>query len=322
MNKHQLKSLLRESQLVLQQYRLVPHLSNQKETTLVFICDGSIQHGGFVDRLKGIISFYYFAKINGWHFKLYYSHPFDLRVFFQEGDICWSVNTVEKTFPKARPIWEFDRPKVDINRLQKRFARGGIFHIYSNVDFLHQLMPETSKNIVQKHWGKLFKEIFRISPGMVETIESLLIHTSNPVGIHLRFTNLLGDFSDTPTLRLSPQQQDGLINYCVQQVGEVLKLNQNSSYFLFTDSIRFIEVCKSVYPEIRITPGVPQHTDQDREKSTDQDKTVLDFLLLTRMCKIYLIKHKLMYNSNFSRYASYINSVPFELVTQTPEVKK
>lgn len=316
MNKHRLKSFLRESQLVLQQYRLVPHLSKQKETTLIFICDGSIQHGGFVDRLKGIISFYYFAKINGWHFKLFYSHPFDLSFFFQEGDIRWSVNTVEKAFPKARPIWEFDRPKVEINRLQKRFAGGGVFHIYSNVDFLNQLMPGTSKNIIQEHWGKLFREIFRISSGMIETIESMLINSSSPIGIHLRFTNLLDDFSDTPTLRLSPRQQDEVVDYCLQQVGEVLKLNQSNSYFLFTDSARFIEACKKGYPEVRTTPGVPQHTDQDRAKSNDQDKTVIDFLLLTRMRKIYLIKHKLMFNSSFSRYASYINTVPFELVTQ------
>ena len=59
----------------------------------IIICfDGFSQHGGLVDRLKGIISFYETAKQTGFEFKIYHEFPYKLEAFLEPNQYNWVAN--------------------------------------------------------------------------------------------------------------------------------------------------------------------------------------------------------------------------------------
>ncbi|NJM79316.1 MAG: hypothetical protein HC854_06280 [Flavobacterium sp.] len=70
----------------------LPKLTFNKTTsnkTIIICFDGVFAHGGFVDRLKGMISFYEVSKQLDYDFKIHFSHPFQLDYFFKPNEINW-----------------------------------------------------------------------------------------------------------------------------------------------------------------------------------------------------------------------------------------
>ena len=61
--------------------------TKQKEIIIVF--DGNFGHGGLVDRLKGIVSFYAISKEINADFKIYFKHPFQLDTFLEPNQYNW-----------------------------------------------------------------------------------------------------------------------------------------------------------------------------------------------------------------------------------------
>ncbi|MBL7853050.1 MAG: hypothetical protein JNL17_01525 [Cyclobacteriaceae bacterium] len=280
------------------------------------VIDGSLQHGGFVDRLKGIVSFYALARKLGWRFQIHYTQPFSLGDFFQEGTVKWNCAFIKKTWPAARPIWLFDQSWVDLPRLVKRLDRGGMYHVYSNIDFVSQVYPDIQKSEYGAFWGSLFRELFVVR-GQVKQELAPVFKPTHRIGFHLRFTNLLGDFSDTGRVSISTADQERLMDNCLSAIQ--LKLNERaeSTPYLFTDSPRFIRAAQQQFANLQVIPGMPVHTDlQSPAKGGDNHKkTVLDFLALTGMHHIYFIKSNVMYNSKFSRYAAWVGGCTWEPVT-------
>jgi hypothetical protein len=57
--------------------------SKNEKKTIVICFDGTFSHGGLVDRIKGMISFYEVATQLNCNFKIRFDHPFDLSVYFE-----------------------------------------------------------------------------------------------------------------------------------------------------------------------------------------------------------------------------------------------
>jgi len=278
------------------------------------VIDGSLQHGGFVDRLKGIVSFYALAKKHGWRFQIHYTQPFSLGDFFQEGTVKWNCAFIKKTWPAARPIWLFDQARVDLPRLVKRLERGGVYHVYSNIDFLRQIYPDLQVDTFGQFWASLFHELFQISPQIESQLGALLGH-AHRVGFHLRFTNLLRDFRDTGKLSISAAHQELIIDRCLAMIREKLADQPGGIPYLFTDSPRFIHEAQLQFSDLIVIPGTPIHTDLMKGPSPGgHEKTILDFVALTRMNHIYFLKADQMYDSKFSLYASYLKNTPLSFV--------
>ena len=52
--------------------------SKSNHATIIICFDGVVSHGGLLDRLKGVISFYEVAKKKNVDFKIHFNHPFHL----------------------------------------------------------------------------------------------------------------------------------------------------------------------------------------------------------------------------------------------------
>lgn len=308
-----LKGTLREWLLLARHYTI--GFSGQGRTSLIMMFDGYVNHGGFVDRLKGIISFYELAQMRGWNFKIYFQSPFQLSLYLKENESAWVENAVRRRFPAARPVHFFDQPASYFGRLIRRFHVKCDFHVYSNIDFLAQLHPGHSRAQIDRLWGERFRQLFRLSEQLEKDVQTFLENSQNPIGLHFRFTNLLGDFTDTPRHVLDRESQDAMVASCLQQIDKLQKHNQPRTFFLFTDSHVFAALAVSRYPFLRSTPGVPLHTDLDgKDEGHQHYKTLLDFFLLSRMSEIYSIRTKRMYRSSFSRYASRVGYSVFHQV--------
>ena len=70
---------------------LIRRLSFKKRTkTKLIICfDGSVSHGGLLDRLKGVVSFFEIAKLKGYDFQIVFNHPFDLTQYLEVNTYNW-----------------------------------------------------------------------------------------------------------------------------------------------------------------------------------------------------------------------------------------
>lgn len=308
-----LKSRLKKIFLYNKSYR-ISFKKNEKKLVNVIIFNGSINHGGFVDRLKGIITTYQISKLFSKNeFKIYHYAPFDLSDYLIPNIIDWSFdkNQLNMQYPESRLLYSMDHIDYqlflnDFKRLNKR--QSGQNHIYTNLDYTNYVNNYQNNNI----WKDSFFELFKKN----EFLKNLLskYDTSNCIGIHARFGSILGDFIDTVNLGTLNQQEKKVLNNKLKKiVYEIILMHPKQTIYLFSDSYNFNKNCKESYNDIIITQGISVHTDSD-DSRVSHDKTLIDFFLLSKCKVVYQLQSKEMYGSQFSKYAALIGSSKFEII--------
>ena len=309
-----LKNRLKKFFLYNKSYRISFRPNFKKKLVNIIVFNGSINHGGFVDRLKGMITTYQASKLfSKGKFKIYHHTPFDLSVYLIPNMIDWSCNKnqLNMHYPESKLLYSMDHFNYqlfldDFKRLNNRYS--GQNHIYTNLDYTTYLNDYQCDEI----WKKSFFELFK----KTEFLKNLLskYDTSNCVGIHIRFGSILGDFIDTVDLgTLNQQDKEVLIKKIKKIVYEIKLMHPKHTIYLFSDSYNFNKDCKDTYNDIIITKGVPIHTDSGKTKLS-HDKTLIDFFLLSKCKFIYQLKSKEIFSSQFSKYAALIGSSKFETI--------
>jgi hypothetical protein len=158
--------------------------SRRNKQCVIMMFEGTIPHGGFVDRLKGIVSFYELSKRNNWEFKIYHASPFKLSLYLKENIVYWEEHAVVRRFPSSRTIHFFDQPLLQLNHLVSRFKSYCTYHVYSNVDFLSRLYPDHSSEQLDKLWGNSFNELFQVSEELEKALQAFLQDNKKHIGIH------------------------------------------------------------------------------------------------------------------------------------------
>ena len=102
------------------------------------MADGKISHGGFADRLKGLMALYYYTKIKGAaSFKIYFVSPFDLRDYLEPNSYNWSISDSQLSYDKNRSksvIVKFHRSD-NLKYIDKRLSTylgNKQLHVYTN----------------------------------------------------------------------------------------------------------------------------------------------------------------------------------------------
>jgi hypothetical protein len=293
------------------------HLSlsaKPQKPVIIMVFDGKTPHGGWVDRLKGIISFYKISELLDYDFKIDFRHPFDLINFFEPNEINWVPSENDLAFnPRNSMVLyltdEFDAKPV---KIIKKASKKKIF-VYSNVDYLPSLLVGSSEEEIRHEWSRCYNELFRPSVTLQQQINNLNLPEKR-ISFHLRFTSALNDFKDTNKGILSSLEQQKLIDDCLTQIQNTLKAEGDLPAFVFSDSSRFLNAVKEKLP-VHIIEGTPLHLDVTDEKyAVAHEKTFIDFLCLASSEKIFLVKGGHMYNSNYSRYASYVKGAAFSII--------
>lgn len=274
--------------------------------------EGRNFHGGFADRMKGIVSCFAFCLQNGIPFRIQYTFPFALTDFLIPNTYDWTLQkdeTIAEYVADVRYLNLIGDPSIQrLVHLKKEKKQ---VHCYANRDVLDALNVYYH---TQHAWGDLFRQLFR--PAAIlerELLNKRKLLPSGYIGMAFRFQNLLGDFEEYQVAALSGEAQTALIDQCrnflvrFQQEVDAPLLVTSDSYH-FSCSLAGME-------QIYCFPGPNHHLDHQTKMSGETYlKSFTDFFLLSESRKVYAAGTEKMYRTEFPLYAARLNGLPFERI--------
>jgi hypothetical protein len=284
------------------------------EEKQVIICfDGFSQHGGFVDRLKGILSFFEASKQTGFQFKIYHKFPYELKDFLEPNLHQWIATEEDMKWSLFKTCFLYSMLDFKLNPVSylKNTKNTKIF-VYNNIDYFTTIFPECTPKQIKLKWSESFKELFKKSDYLQKIIDEQDLQ-ENRVAIHSRFTSILGDFVDTETSVLPKEEQIKLFNNLKNNINLLRKEKSTTDMYIFSDSIIYLNYMKN-NTKFNILEGEPLHPDNKRGLTHNKDehaKTFIDFFALADSKEIYLVRAPFMYPSAYPKYASFLNNIPF-----------
>ncbi|SDD87832.1 hypothetical protein [Niabella drilacis] len=276
----------------------------------LLLVDGGIYHGGFADRMKGIVSCFAFCRQNDIPFRIHYTFPFPLDDFLVPNEYDWTLKNDEfitRNFAQAKYLNLVG--SSSIKRLTQLKKGKQQVHCYANRDVLEQLNTYYHTHQV---WGDLFRQLFRPAAALQQELNNKREQLpAGYTGVAFRFQNLLGDFEEYKTVPLVPEEQSELIDRCrsflvrfQQQLQMPLFVTSDS--YIFSQSLSGLE-------NIYCFPAQNLHLDhQHIHPSATYLKSFIDFFLLSESRKVYAAGTKQMYATEFPVYAARLNGRPFE----------
>lgn len=282
-----------------------PQICNNAVPQVISMIDGRYIHGGFTDRIRGILAVYKWAKEKGYIYKINWTYPYNLSDYLKPNKVDWEISPIQISFnqEEACPVAIFDY-KIPyqwhvFNRIMNSRMAGNYkqYHVYSNIDG------------AENEYKKLFDELFVPSLDIRENVKHHLLYLGDHyVSFTFRFQELLGDFKEKGTwITLNENDRRSLIDKCISIVSkEYDKKGLKGRVLVTSDSISFLTEISKVLDFVYIIPGQICHMDYKREKE-DHDvnmRSFIDFFLLAKASSSYLVCCDKMYRSNFAKYAS------------------
>lgn len=277
--------------------------------------DGIIDHGGLVDRLRGIISTYNYCKELDLDFRIYFIFPFDLHDFLipniynwriSKEEISYSSNQVDILYGDCNHSW--NENWMINNYFKKRLSKSHNKH--------KQVHVYTTINTVKDNYSILFSELFKPSPYLQSKLENIKKDLGdNYVSISFRFLKLLGDLEDSQGYTLNRVEQKLLIEKCIKIIYNIhVKAPKHDKVLITSDSSTFVSHVKNI-PFVYVCPGDIGHIQYSETKNNSViEKTFLDLFLISQAQKAYMARTSKMYQSGFAYGGSRISGIPFEEV--------
>lgn len=300
---------VKEFLMLLKYYKLTP--STSKKPMLISTIDGKRKTQGLTDRFKGIVSVYALAKATNTLFRIDFTHPFHLNEFLIPNTYDWLPQENELSESISDIRIRILRKQLSIKKLLRLYPFKKQVRVYANGDYLDEINTVFHQNYI---WGELFNELFKPTQRMEEQIT---FHTQKIGGKFIacifRFQSLLGDFIEYNYKPLSKEKQEQLIEKNRNALLQLTEKN-NCPVLVTSDSSTFISKIQNMN-NVYTIPGRVVHLDCVYDEETDvYMKSFIDFLMISKAEKVYSIGTKMMYQTNFPRYAAKIRNVPFERI--------
>ena len=286
--------------------------SAPKKKEIIICFDGVFPHGGLVDRLKGIVSFFQVAKALDYEFKILFYNPFYLNQFLEPNQMDWLIKPEDVKWHPFKDAFVYVVNNFNVNPMtllkQKKANR---YFVYANIDYAQVIFPHLNENELAKQWHSDFNTLFKTSELLNQRLQEET--SSNYIAFHTRFTSIMGDFKDTTSLVLPQSEQDQLKEKLLTQIHA---LSTNKTAYVFSDSINFINYVTD-NSQVKAVKGQPFHMD-NFEQDTQLEghlKTMIDFFMIAKSNQVYFLKAEQMYNSSFSKYAAIVGKTPFTHIT-------
>ena len=291
-----------------------PRAKNTRKQIICMI-DGRMHHGGLADRLRGIVSSYYVCKAMGYDFKIHFVHPFRLDDFLLPGEVDWQIADDDICYNSkdAKPMFCGSNATLVEPFFQKLWFKKNYgedvrqVHVYTNA----HLLPRGSR------FGDCFHELFRPSPALEKALRQYSEDLKGGYYVMtLRFQQLLGDFKEEQQFTiLPPAGQQELMERCVAQIEKVYARLPKKRVLLTADSRKFLDYAKERLDFVYVVPGVVAHMDWSSDIPFDVNlKSFIDFFMISRAERAFLLQTGKMYNSGFPRRAAQVGHVPFKHV--------
>lgn len=277
-------------------------------TTLIWMGDGKIRHGGLSDRLRGIVSTYAYAKKRDMNFRIYFVSPFPLLDYLVPNLYDWRISEHELNYEKgySKPLYITSTSNQGDESYQEKFinkyAVGNQIHLYTNM------------YLADEEYTTLFAELFKPSVKLEEVITYHLKKiNSNYIAITFRFQQLLGDFKEGNYPILSENKKTELIRQCKIAIEEIHNKYISYKVLVTSDSINFLKSISDL-KYVYVVPEKVFHMDFSDLKGEEYPwlKSFLDMYLISFSEKVYLAYTEKMFNSGFAKRAAMISGIPYE----------
>lgn len=309
-----IRNYLKKLKVVLFYCNKVGVFSKREKQTIIICFDGLFPHGGWVDRLKGIISFYEIAKQLKCDFKILYDSPFSLNTYLEPNEVKWTCSSDDfKINPFSTKVLIF-MDDFNSNPIEEiKSTRAKTILIYSNVDYLKLILSTSNSVEVEEKWRNNFNELFSFSSFLNEKMKEL--PNSKRIVFHTRFTSLMGDFVDTVKKELTEKEKSELVNELLFKIREIAQSNGEKEVFVLSDSIFFLDYVKKE-SSFSVLEGSPKHIDVNNTDTSleSHTKTITDFFFMASSDTVYLLKQNGMHMSGFPKYAAIIGDKPFNVI--------
>lgn len=271
---------------------------------------------GLADRLRHCLSVYLVCKEKGLPFKILHNNPFQLDLILQPNKYDWTIKEDEYSdsiyftrfiklgsWYKAHGTSEEEESLQQQNILKNFLKNTRLqYHVYGN------------SHIYKGQWKDAFNELFKPSDELSEKIKELNLPDKYDA-VTLRFQQLLGDFEEGSFKTLSVEDQDKLIQKCIDEI-QLLKKNnyfKSDKLLVTSDSVRFLSKVSEL-PYVMIIPGEMAHPGHGTDKPVSvYMKSFVDLFALRNAKSITLLITGDMYPSGFPEFASCIGEGNFKI---------
>lgn len=290
-------------------------LAEEPDKAVIFQCNGFTWHGGLADRLKGIVAVYEWCKRNRRIFRINFEEPFILQDYLTPNQVDWIPQHIsynrEQTEVKQCLMEPRTCYKKEVIERQDELLEAWMNDNLSETD--KQIHVYTNMKRFDVRFDKSFHELFRPCPRLQKEIEYHLNKIGGKyISISLRFTTLLGDFTDCTGRPLSVKDRERLIAASIEAVKKIGRQAPEHKILITADSMTFLSRIQ-VLPNVYVIPGKVGHIDYDHGDDINM-KTFLDFFMIANAEAVYLAKTPEMYKSAFAETAAMVNNRNFNVI--------
>ncbi len=285
------------------------------EPCAVYMSCGNTAAGGLVDRLRGAVSLYATCKESGRPFRLFFTHPFPLTDYLIPNDYDWTINEEEVSFAPRQTHCIILDTQTD-SEWEGSWQRNQFLKELQ--DNPHQQLHFYTNALFAYHddFGALFHELFKPSERLQKSIDKELSTIGGPfITVSARFCNLLNDFNEeTFSEPLTKAEQQRLLEDCLTQLEKIHLQHPGRKVVVCSDSMTLADkALKKDY--VWVIRGTVSHIGNDTAHFYHYyEKTFLDFFIISRAERAYLLRGEGMHNSGYPYAAARIGRVPYRVV--------
>lgn len=271
---------------------------------VVFIFDNKIGHPGLVDRFKAIVGAYYLAKEQGKDFRICFNDDFNIPHYLGSNSHNWSIDNhqIDKSI--------FHVQLIDYKGGAKGWnLKEGIsqYHIYNYLGYNiwnHDCWDEWADK-----WIELYQELFVPKGELKKYLAKTTYEENTYIAVHIRFLNSLGITEQRHSQKpLAKEEQIRLKKRCFQEIDK-LQNESGMRAIVFSDNNDFNREAGS--RGFITLKGDVRHISYNHSDETLL-KTLSDLYMISRSKKVYSIRGKDLYTSNYPLYGALIGGKPCE----------
>jgi hypothetical protein len=152
-------------------------------------------------------------------------------------------------------------------------------------------------------WGELYNALFKPKACILQRIKDTGFAENEYIAVHLRFINALEHFEDDQYNSIPPVKQEQLIQRCFAGIRGIMEENEGQAVLIFSDSNVFLNRVKEM--RVHVLDGKAGHILYHQEADIFT-KVFLDFYMISKARKVYVIRAPEMYATVYSHYAAMV----------------
>lgn len=268
--------------------------------SVVYIADKHTWPGGLVDRLKGLISLYDYSQQNNVSFYIFLDKKYNFNYFLKIKKKNIILNTLNRDLRKNKVNYFLDNTLI--KNYNNCFAKNKINHVYTNLDLLQYQYGKSANQKWKEHFSNLFTPSDKI-----RTKVSEIIQNKKFIVFAFRFRSKMGDFEDDGR-QWDDRTKRVEVEKLNESVIEIITSFPKHMIYIASDSTTYLKQL------IKLDSQRFFYNPISKADMNDMERSIIEFLIISKGEKVFQFKRPSMYSGAFSRYASIIGNIDYKLV--------